>query len=246
MKGRILGWTGTEGAISADDGRRYRFTPDDWRGERPPATSMAVDFEADASGVARDIYPAMGGAGLAVPGFSSSLPPLAGADIKALFTRSLAAPLALVVLAACFLPAITSPQEDVSLIGLGGALNKIVMPTGLVADFLGGAGNTDLGLVKTLAMLRFAVPLAALWLLWSAWTGKSESRPMLIAGAAALGGAGLVFMMQGAVVDAAPELLRPQIRAAMAIGMGVWLLILSGGALIAAGLGFIRNPLGRA
>lgn len=248
MKGKVLGFSPTEGdgAISTENGQRYRFTGGDWRGERPPAVGMTVDFEGDGEGMARDIYPTAAGAGIDMSGLSAALPPPAGGDIKALFTQSLAAPLALVVLVACFLPALTTPQQDASLLGLGGALNQIVMPTGIAAAFLGGAEGGDLGTIKTLVLLRFAAPLAALWLLWSAWTGKSESLPMLIAGVAALGGGALVFMTRSTVVEATPEFLRPQIEAAIGVGLGTWLLILAGGALVAAGLGVIRNPLIRA
>ena len=246
MKGKILGFSPTEGdgAISGESGQRYRFNQTDWRGDRPPAVGMSVDFEADEEGLARDIYPAVAASGgIDLAGLSSALPPPAGGDVKALFTRSLATPLALVVLAACFLPAMTVPQQDTSLFGLGDALNKIVMPTGIAASFLGGTEGGDLDTIKTLVLLRFAAPLAALWLIWTAWTGKPETTPMVVAGASALGGAALVFMSKAAVMDVVPELLRAQVEATIGIGFGTWLLILTGGALIAAGLGVIRNPL---
>ncbi len=63
MKGKILGFNEVDGvgAISADDGTRFRFVRDDWRGEKPPVAGAVVDFEA-ADGTARDIYPVRGSA----------------------------------------------------------------------------------------------------------------------------------------------------------------------------------------
>src|SRR3546814_18297474 len=48
-----------------------------------------------------------------------------GARATELFTKSLAVPLALVVLLACFLTALSSPMKGVSLIGLGDAVAEL-------------------------------------------------------------------------------------------------------------------------
>lgn len=48
-----------------------------------------------------------------------------GARIAALMTRSLAVPLALLVLLACFLSALTSPVQSATLIGLGNAMDDL-------------------------------------------------------------------------------------------------------------------------
>lgn len=58
MRGQILGVdvrTG-EGQLAGDDGRRYRFRPDDWAHNGEPAIGLAVDFEPDESN-ARSIFP---------------------------------------------------------------------------------------------------------------------------------------------------------------------------------------------
>lgn len=49
MRGQVLGVdtrTG-EGLVAGDDGRRYRFTPEDWAQRGEPAIGIAVDFEAE-------------------------------------------------------------------------------------------------------------------------------------------------------------------------------------------------------
>lgn len=58
MRGQILGVdvrTG-EGQLAGDDGRRYRFRPEDWAHAGEPAIGLHVDFEPDEA-VARSIFP---------------------------------------------------------------------------------------------------------------------------------------------------------------------------------------------
>src|SRR3546814_10463030 len=95
MKGKILGYSEADGsgAISADDGSRHRFTRADWRGDKPPATGMVVDFESS-EGAAKEIYP-VGGAALAALGninvdLSGLSGSAGGARATELFTKSLA------------------------------------------------------------------------------------------------------------------------------------------------------------
>ncbi|MEA1015471.1 TM2 domain-containing protein [Sphingosinicella sp. LY1275] len=51
MRGQVLGvdTRAGEGVIAGDDGRRYRFKPDDWAERGEPAIGMLVDFEPDES-----------------------------------------------------------------------------------------------------------------------------------------------------------------------------------------------------
>lgn len=49
MRGQVLGVdtrTG-DGLVAGDDGKRYRFTPDDWAQRGEPAIGVKVDFEAE-------------------------------------------------------------------------------------------------------------------------------------------------------------------------------------------------------
>ena len=58
MKGQILGVdvrTG-DGQLTGEDGRRYRFRPDDWAHRGEPAIGQQVDFEPE-SDQARSIFP---------------------------------------------------------------------------------------------------------------------------------------------------------------------------------------------
>lgn len=58
MRGQILGVdvrTG-EGQVTGEDGRRYRFRPEDWAHRGEPAVGLTVDFEPEESN-ARSIFP---------------------------------------------------------------------------------------------------------------------------------------------------------------------------------------------
>ncbi|WP_066529506.1 hypothetical protein [Erythrobacter sp. CCH5-A1] len=243
MKGKILGFNQSEGsgAITAEDGSRHRFLTEDWRGEKPPAAGMAVDFESE-SGTAKDIYPI---GGVALDSIKVDLSGIAaspeGSRVVALFTHSLATPLALGVLLACFMTALSSPVQSATLLGLGQIVNQLSMAS--AAGGMMGADTSDMEAMQALLTLRFAAPLAALWLISVAWRGKSERLPLLATGAAAIIAALLVAGLRSAILSMAPDFLREQLAAGIGLGLGVWLLFLLGGALIAAGLGKIRNPL---
>lgn len=248
MKGKILGFNQAEGsgAIAAEDGSRHRFLTEDWRGDKPPAAGMTVDFESS-DGAAKDIYPVAGAALAALGNINVDLSGLSaspeGARVTALFTRSLAVPLALVVLLACFMTVLSSPAQSATLLGLGQTLDQLSMAS--AAGEMMGADSSGLGTMQALMVLRFAAPLAALWLIWTAWTGKGEKLATLATGAAAILAALLVTMLKSAILSVLPEIVREQASAGISLGLGVWLLLLAGAALIAAGLGMIRNPLAK-
>lgn len=248
MKGKILGFDAANGtgAIAADDGARYKFAIAEWRGEKPPATGVTVDFEGKA-GTATEIYPVTGAAMAALGNINADLAGLsaspAGARVSALFTQSLATPLAVMVLIACLLTAISSPAESYSLLGLGEAADRVRAPSAMASRMMGERGGSGLGAVETMLVLRFAAPLAALWVIWAAWTGKRERLSMLVAGCSAILAAALVFLFKSEAISAMPAFARAQMSNAISIGIGTWLLLLVGAALIAAGLDKIRNPL---
>lgn len=66
MKGRVLGFSTEEagGAISGEDGKRYKFRSDAWKGPKPPKPGEEVDYEIAADGTASEIYPLHASAGI--------------------------------------------------------------------------------------------------------------------------------------------------------------------------------------
>lgn len=248
MKGKVLGFDEVRrtGAISAEDGSRHTFTRDDWRGERQPAPGITVDFES-VDGVAREIYPVTGAALAALGTMNVDLGGLSaspqGERVIGMFTRSLAAPLGLVVLLTCFMSAISTPMMSVSLIDLGKVTDGLNLAGAAVS--VGPSAEGGLGSLGALLVLRFLAPVSALWLIWSVWAGKPERMPMLVTGVCAIGAGLLVIALKTAALSMVPDFVRDEFSAAISLGAGVWLLMLNGFALIAAALGKIRNPLAK-
>lgn len=249
MKGKILGFDDAagSGAISAEDGTRHKFTRADWRGgEKAPTAGMTVDFESE-DGTGREVYPVAGSAMAALGTIGADIGALTeseqGARITALLTRTLAVPLAVLVLLACFLPALSSPVQSATLIGLGNAMDDLGRAAAAQEMLSGGKSGFDT--IQTLLFLRFAAPLAALWLIWAAWSGKAERLPMLAAGAASIVAGLLVIMLRSAILSMVPDFVRDRMADGFSLGIGTWLLFLLGAALIAAGLGKLRNPLAK-
>lgn len=58
MKGRVTGFDPTtyKGMINGEDGKRYDFVMQDWRGTGKPRIGIEVDFQSDGAS-AREIYP---------------------------------------------------------------------------------------------------------------------------------------------------------------------------------------------
>jgi len=120
MKGKILGFTDSAGtgAIAAENGERFSFVAAQWRSDKPIAVGMTVDF-APVAGVATEIYPVAGGAAIAASDLAASP---AAQKARTLMMTTLVAPLALLLLIASFLPAISSPVASASIWGLGSVM----------------------------------------------------------------------------------------------------------------------------
>lgn len=125
MKGRILGFTPSSGTgtITGDDDKRYGFSQAEWRSDKPIAAGIIVDFELRGS-EAIGVYP-VSGAGVDVAALSSSP---AVAKARSLATKTLAFPLAILLLIASLMPAINSLArggQSLSLLGLGPVVTEL-------------------------------------------------------------------------------------------------------------------------
>ena len=235
MKGKILGYDADahSGVITGEDGHRYRFTEKDWRSDRRPAAGASVDFDRNED-CAIEVY----SLNASIGGISAET--LKGPNsekIVRLFTQSLATPLAVIVLFAMFLPAISSPMSSMSTFGLGNMpdLSGISM-------LLNNRSDNSVGAIQSLMFLRFAAPLTAIWLIWAAAAGKSTRLPMIACAASALIAALLAFAFRSALLS----MMGPMGAAmgnAVSVGIGSWLLVLAGLALFAAAFGIVKNPL---
>lgn len=236
MKGRILGFTPAtgQGAITTDDGSRHDFAIGEWRSDLPITVGASVDFEAR-DGAATAIYPVMPAASPGID-FAAVAASPGARRLQALLTGTLAFPLALLVLLACMMPAITSPLQNVSLFDLGSA----VMALGAFAEL--GGSDKGLSFLLGLLWLRWLAPIAAIWLLWVTWQGGNIRLASLVAGASAIFAFGLFFLLKQGAVAVGGEYL----GAVIGFGFGAWLLLAAGIALILAAFGKIRNPLATA
>lgn len=251
MQGRILGFdeaAGT-GTISGEDGNRYRLTRAEWKSTTGIVAGLVVDFESK-DGAAVDVYRALGaGAPAAAPGGAPGAPIAVPTDkLKALFTESLAVPLALIVLIACFMPAITTPIQSASLFGLDSSIGASL---GAAASLM---GHSSVSSMSSLLVLRFAAPLAALALIMLAWLEKPMQVPMLVAGGVSILVALLVVAFKMAIVSSVESMMGgfgsaramlgvPSPGSMIGVGIGVWLIGLAGIGLVVAGLGKLQNPL---
>ena len=58
MTGKILGYdtANSTGTVSGDDGKRYKFSKDDWKENAAPQKEAKVDFDIAEDGTAKEIY----------------------------------------------------------------------------------------------------------------------------------------------------------------------------------------------
>ncbi len=295
MKGRILGFTPSSGTgtITGDDGNRYGFSQAEWRSDKPIAAGTAVDFELRGS-EAIGIYPVAAAIGTVDMAALAASP--AVAKTKALLTGTLAFPLALVLLIACLLTAMSSPERSVNMLNLGdvvGRLGPLASGSGDHADELAdldkeqasldqaartqgadvqspgygygtigerlkqiaeqrakiekiASGERMLSITRSILFVRFAVPLCAFWLLWAVWAGLPAVRVASLATGVSAVIAGLLpHLLKHALIGALGNF-GAGMDDALSVGIGAWVLLIGGVALILAGLGRIQNPLAKA
>jgi hypothetical protein len=246
MRGRILGLDADgSGVITNDTGNRFRFAPADWRGERRPVAGASVDFEPSDDG-ARDIYPAISAmsglrAAVDIEALKSSG---AASRIQSLSRQHAAVPVvaAVLVLVAFLLPALSAPQLSTTLLNI----DKVPKLLGAAGAMMGE--DSGLGLAGSLLWLRYAAPLTAIAVIFLILTGRPHGPAPIIAGVAALFAGALPFLIKGAIIDKVESsgfggAMRGSIDALIEVGPGAWLCLIAGAALIAAGMGVLKNPL---
>jgi hypothetical protein len=246
MRGRVLGVDADgSGVVVNDAGNRFRFGPTDWRGERRPVAGASVDFEAVEDG-ARDIYPAisaMGGLAATVD-LDALRASGAATRLQSLSRQHAAVPAvaAAVALVAFILPALSAPEISSTLMNID-RVPKLMAQAGAMMGEDGG-----LGLIGGLLWLRFLAPLAAAAVIFMVLTGRPHGPVPMIAGIAALVAGALPFMIKGAMIDKVESsglgaMVSGSLDTLIEVGPGAWLSLIAGAALIAAGMGVLRNPL---
>lgn len=187
MRGTILGFDGSIGAILGEDGKRYSFILGEWRGPTAPAPRDAVDF-VDNGSEAEQIYPFKGAdlgsaIGNAVQSrLSAAEQALSQGDASQLLPRLKAALalrpqviLAMLILIATFgLTWLSVGGADLSLGGFVDMAGKVRAPlaesVAMMRQFSAGAGAASYGgqaLAESQAALRTAsLALTIIDFLW--------------------------------------------------------------------------------
>ncbi|MEM8616912.1 MAG: hypothetical protein AAGF20_08245 [Pseudomonadota bacterium] len=267
MDGQILGYdseTG-EGAIRTDDGDRYTFKTDDWKGQRPPKAGDKVDFVVEET-TATEIYLVKG---------SFSAPDLSGLGDKLGDADSRAEMVAAVKSNATVELFLTKPHvAGAGLIILGWVLAGHLLLITTVGDlfdamgqineaarFLGG--DTGIGLFRSIGVLSlllfYLIPIFAGWLIFKS-IGNGETAKDKRRGAIA----GLVLPIAVPIIASIfifiglPGQMRSAMMegAARAKGSGLslwdlidvdfaWLLMIAGGVLIVLQLMGIVKSFGK-
>ena len=151
MIGTILSFDPLHGGLlRGEDGRRYPFPADAWQGAKPPAPGTMVDFERDGDS-ACELYPLGGEAG-------------AGSGAAAWLAARPGAPLALLMLAACFLPFLTLGPASANMFNIVGVASAL-------GDYAPVTVNMEAGL--WLFHFLYIVPAAAMVLLVLEWAGRA-------------------------------------------------------------------------
>lgn len=269
MQGKILGFSGDEGAITAEDGARFTFSRGDWKSEGEPRPGTTVDFVAGADGKAQEIYslkPAGPDVGAALARGGEEFSKLASSEGSA---RAIAlararpeVPLAILLLIVAFLfsYAVTGTgnwSEGDSLVGFMGEIgdgleqnadaaeqlaNAFFMDTGRANEYRGMLMMSDMML--WLGYLLLAVPLLAGLLIWRAWSGKPTRLIELFLAIACICSFLYFFVlraMNAALLDEVLGQSGDVYRENFNLGLGGWLLLLIGLAFGAKAIGIWKT-----
>jgi hypothetical protein len=230
MKGQVLGFDGTTGAISADGGERYSFALADWKGERPPQPRDTVDFIVR-DGAATEVYPTASSLGAAFSGLSEGLRNSAGSGggLAMIAGRPQLVLEALALIIAVLFSYIAGPMgPGISMLSFPNAVSNM--------SALGGG----LGFVSVLAYLLWLIPIGAASALYLDLTGKRNTMLELGLGGLCVFSLVVYFLMSSAISSAVGPF-GAMAASMISLGFGGYLIVLVGIGLILTGLGKLNR-----
>ncbi|MEO0870757.1 MAG: hypothetical protein AAFY19_02180 [Pseudomonadota bacterium] len=246
MKGQVLGFDGSKGAITGEDGNRYTFERADWNGDKLPQARDVVDFVAK-DGAATDIYktggsfsaPSLEGVGDTLSGVGASL---AGAAEKVDFdagkleyirTRPKLIFIGLAIFSFFFLNLVVFVRDGYSAFTLPGNLDDAAALVGLF-----GRGG-DFSLTSSAAMLLWAIPLAGGFAIFREVTGKKSRMAELVTAFACL----FSFIVYAMVIASFENLNTgyQNFADAIKLGFGGYIFILCGIGLLLTTFGIVKT-----
>lgn len=266
MKGVLLHYNAesNQGLIRAEDGRRYAFNGPEWRSERRPTIGEEVDFEPRGT-VAHEIY-ALKGAAPQVDlsrlreSVTQGARDLGGSDVGQRFLARWTAIIALVTLIGCMLPFISFGGQSASLFGVGSEIGRAVDGLTQLENvgrmFGGNSFNTRRPAVEPpslsgarwtlrIGYLLYLIPILSFAVVAFELLSRPAGRLSMLQGIASIAlPIAVPLLLAAAIYAQLPAELRQmtgQLRGIdiSFLGLGFWVMVLSGIAQIANVLGFI-------
>ncbi|MEM1194598.1 MAG: hypothetical protein AAGH57_00715 [Pseudomonadota bacterium] len=239
MKGQILGFDGTRGAITGEDGNRYSFELAEWKGDKSPEARDNVDFVAK-DGAATEIYktsgsfsaPSLEGVGASISGVAEKVDFDPG-KLEYIRTRPKLILIGLAIFAFFFLNLVVFGRASSTAFRLPGALDDTAALFGII-----GRGD-DFSASSSAAMLLWAIPLAGGFAIFREVTGKRSRLAEFITA-----GACLFSFVVYAMIIASLENLNTGYRNftnVVSLGFGGYLFILCGMGLLLTSFGIIKT-----
>lgn len=220
MKGQILGFDGTSGAINGDDGGRYTFAAVDWKGSQPPRPRDGVDFVASGT-TATDIYPVKASVLSGVGGGGAGID-LGGQDAKTFIAERPQIVLSvLAIIVSLLIPMVSVTILSWTAVGYSGMLG--------MADSFGG-GGAGLTILHILSFALWLIPLGAGYAIFLEFTKARNPKVELAVGALCIAAVVLHFI----VFAMAPN---TGVSVFSTLALGAYLLIAIGIGLIMTGTG---------
>ena len=248
MKGKILGYDGSSGAILGENGQRFRMESARWKAPRAPQVGEEVDFVEDGDH-ADEIYPLKSGSGLfsGAAGIdtvrlqeqiSASAESPAAARIVAFAKSRYDALVALAMLmASLFFSYIDfgagRMEDGIALVSVNGTLGDQIDQTSQFAGMFGADDGAlaALTLLVRLSLLFWIVPPLAAWVLWKAWQGgkaKVAEKFLALCGIASLVYYWILTTAIGAAVESMAGPFGAGASDMFSLGFGGWVLAAGG------------------
>lgn len=264
MKGKILGFDGTNGAILGDDGKRYRLPGGEWKGQGQPNPQDEVDF-VEEDGEAREVY-VVRRAGLLSGGagergvqairdtFAQGTGSTATSDLVGKARANPQAVVAAVMLVVSLLFTYVSAGIGVQKVDttvltfspdVGSWIDQL---SSAIGGFGADTGMLDaLSLFVALGYLFWLVPILAVLVVWKAWNGSRSRMAELGLGVFGIGSVLYYLLFKVAVASAMEDLAGPfgsSVGSGLSLGFGGWLLAACGVAMMAIMMGLVGKKAG--
>lgn len=262
MKGQVLGFDGQAGAISGEDGQRYRFTLADWKGERPPQGRDAVDF-LPAGTDATEVYCVQSSLGAALGGIGASARSRLGDSASSPDTVKARAFVAerpqvivagVALLASLFLGFATG-TSSVTAVGFPGMLStaasQLSQVSGLMGGLLGRAGERaapstgGLQLASLIAYLLYLIPVLAAFAIYRDAVGKRMAVLEIALGVLCIGSIAIYTIGKSSLVGLFANMpFGGAAAGSIGFGFGGYVLVLCGILLLLTATGRVRRTPG--